>query len=107
MLELAIEYFEYATKLYEFQDFFAIATPEMLRLRACDLIWRNAIVAFDYNRLHPISSFDKPDDVPWLYKQETPKERLDEFYGCVEETIEAWKEYIKLALASSVFIGKS
>ena len=93
MLEQAIEYFEYATKLFEFQDFFAIATPNMLRLRGCDLIWRNVIIAFDYTRLHSISIFDKPYDVPWLYKQETPKERIEEFYDYVDETLESWKDY--------------
>lgn len=100
MLEQAIEYFEYVIKLYEFQDFFSIlrSRPDMLRLRACDLIWRNAIIAFDCTRLHSISSFDKPCDVPWLYKQETPKERIDEFYDYVDETLEAWKDYIKLAM---------
>jgi hypothetical protein len=100
MLEQPIEYFEYVTKLYEFQGFFAIlrSRPDMLRLRACDLIWRNVIVAFDCTRLHSISSFDKPGDVPWLYKQETPKERIEEFYGYLDETLESWKEYIRLAM---------
>jgi hypothetical protein len=93
LLDKPVEYFEYATKLYEFKGFFAIATPEMLRLRCCDLIWRNAILA-----ISSFTSFNKPDDVPWLYMQETPEERIDEFYEYIEETRKAWKEFIKLAL---------
>lgn len=92
MLDKPIEYFDYVTKLYNFEGFFAIATPNMLRLRGCDLIWRNAILTS-----YSISSFTKPDDVPWLYMQETPKERIDEFYEYLEETSKAWKEYIKIA----------
>ncbi len=93
MLDKPIEYFDYATKLCEFEGFFAIATLDMLRLRGCDLMWRNAILAISSS-----ISFNKPDDVPWLYMQETPKERIDEFYEYLEETRKAWKEYIKLSL---------
>ncbi len=89
MCDEAIEYFEFVARLHEFHTFFSIATPDILGLRGCDLIWRNVM------RSSPcILMFKKPHDVEWLYKQETPLQRMRDFCGYVDETLEAMKKYI-------------
>lgn len=89
MCDEAIEYFEFVTRLHVFHTFFSIATPDILCLRGCDLIWRNVL-----RSSQGILMFKKPHDVEWLYKQETPLQRMRDFYGYVDETLEAMKKYI-------------
>ena len=99
MVEMVIEYFEFAATLHEFVRFFEIATPEMLALRGCDLLWRNAM------RLARCSFFRAT--VPWLYKQRTPRERMDELDTYIGAAKDAWDAYQSFSTWAGVLRGGS
>lgn len=85
MLDEPIEYFEFAAKLAMFCQFFSRARPELLKLRGCDLIWRNVM------RSLPCTLFITNT---WLYKQETPQERMNELLTYLDDAKKGWETYI-------------
>lgn len=81
-----VEYFEYATKFEVLEMFMAFASLDMLRLRGCDLLFRNLM------RCMPCTVFSA--DVPWLYKQYTPIERIEELDTYLGAADDGWRTFV-------------
>ena len=90
IVEYPVEYFEFATKFHVFAQFFRNARPELLKLRGCDLIFRNVMRSHYQCTMFRV----KDDDVPWLYNQHTPKARMNELSLYLPEAEMGWRTYV-------------
>jgi len=84
-LSQGAEYVDFATKFKVFVQFFINARQELLKLRGCDLIWRNVL------RCTPCTLFTAGT---WLYRYDIPEERQRLLVTYLDACREGWEIYM-------------